>query len=197
MGWTSYHANYYKNNGDIDRKRECDAYFEEGLNKGFYKIVRSTIKGSVYYAAVKALMKMSGENYVEIPESEQKVFAVVFLTKTDKNDYFNFAYKDMDESMGPCYYDCPVSILNLLSETDSEYANSWRNKCRENNNKKNSPNSLSKLPVGTSIKFTFNGKETIATKHEPAYQFKTTFWMLPSGNYIPKKYIPENYEVLS
>lgn len=93
MGWTSYHANYYKNNGDIDRKRECDAYFEEGLNKGFYKIVRSTMKGSVYYAAVKALIKKQGEEYVEIPESDQSVFAVVFLTSVNKKTILIFLIK--------------------------------------------------------------------------------------------------------
>ena len=37
MGWTSQHADYYKK-GTIDRKRECDAYWEEGLNKGHFKI---------------------------------------------------------------------------------------------------------------------------------------------------------------
>lgn len=98
--------------------------------------------------------------------------------------------------MGPCYYDCPVSILNLLSETDSEYANSWRNKCKENNKRKNSSDCLNRLPIGTSIKFLINGKEFIATKSAPCYQFKTNFWRTENG-YISKKYIPENYEILS
>ena len=52
MGWTEYQASYFYKNGQINRKAECDAYFEEGLNRGHYKVLKSTLKGSVYYAAV-------------------------------------------------------------------------------------------------------------------------------------------------
>lgn len=34
--------------------------------------------------------------------------------------------------MEPCEDHCPASILSLLSPTDSEYANSWRERCRKN-----------------------------------------------------------------
>ena len=30
--------------------------------------------------------------------------------------------------MHPYQYNCPISILNLLPETDSEYAKEWRRK---------------------------------------------------------------------
>ena len=56
MGWTSYHANYYKKNGEIDRKAECDAYWQEGLKRGHFKVLRSSMVGSTYYAAVKPLL---------------------------------------------------------------------------------------------------------------------------------------------
>jgi hypothetical protein len=36
----------------------------------------------------------------------------------------------MDETMGPCDHDCPAAILDLLTPTDSEWANAWRQKCR-------------------------------------------------------------------
>ena len=55
MGWTSYHATYYKRNGSIDRKAECDAYFLEGLNRGHYEVLKSAVVGSVCYAAVRNL----------------------------------------------------------------------------------------------------------------------------------------------
>lgn len=44
MGWTGYYATHYKN-GKIDRKAECDAYFMEGLNRGNFKVLKSTMKG--------------------------------------------------------------------------------------------------------------------------------------------------------
>lgn len=44
-----------------------------------------------------------------------KTFAVICLTRwAPKADYFNFGYKDMDESMQPFYYGCPKRILDLL-----------------------------------------------------------------------------------
>ena len=157
MGWTGIHATHYKK-GIIDRKAECDAYFMEGLNRGYFDVLKSSMVGSVYYAAVKPLKKYGGEDenggkiIVDIPINEQQVFGVVFLTSTDVKDYFNFNYKDMDETVDPCYYDCPKGILDLLTPTDNEWANNWRSKCREQLEKKKNPNALSKLPEGTIIK---------------------------------------------
>lgn len=156
MGWTSYHATHYKN-GKIDRKGECDAYFMKGLNRGHYDVLKSSMVGKVYYAAVKPLKKYSkddvgNEIIVDIPTDEQQVFGVVFLTSTDVKDYHNFSYKEMDETVGPCYYDCPKGILDLLTPIDSEWANNWRAKCREQLEKKKNPNALSNLPEYTVIK---------------------------------------------
>lgn len=158
MGWTSYHATHYKN-GKVDRKAECDAYFMKGLNRGYYDVLKSSMVGKVYYAAVKPLKKYDKDNdgnqiIVDIPINEQEVIGVVFLTSTDSKDYYNFSYKEMDETVGPCYYDCPKGILDLLTPTNSEWANNWRTKCREQLEKKKNPNSLNKLPEGTVIQVT-------------------------------------------
>ena len=40
--------------------------------------------------------------------------------------------KLVDENMGPYEAKAPAWILDLLSPTDSEYANEWREKCRAN-----------------------------------------------------------------
>ena len=101
MGWTSYHATHYSKTGTIDRKAECDGYFMEGLNRGHYRVEKSAMVGSVYYAAVTSLKKYVGnDQYEDLPENEQFTFAVVFLTIVDMKDYYNFSYKDMDESGG-------------------------------------------------------------------------------------------------
>lgn len=62
MGWTWQKASHYYPNGNIDRKAECDAYFTEGLNEGQYEILKSTMVGGVYYAAVRKLKQYCGEN---------------------------------------------------------------------------------------------------------------------------------------
>jgi hypothetical protein len=67
-----------------------------------------------------------------------KVVAVVCLLHYRKGHWGSseMGYKDMDESMHPYYYDCPLSILSKLTTTDNENAISWREKCMENKKKK-------------------------------------------------------------
>lgn len=43
----------------------------------------------------------------------------------------NWAYKDVDESMGPCELDCPLLFLAMTPEPTSGYAVEWRQKVRE------------------------------------------------------------------
>ena len=140
MGWTSYHATHYKN-GKVDRKAECDEKFNWADDYREVSVLKSAMVGNTYYAAVKATK-----------DEFSQVHAVVCLTSTDSKDYFNFAYKDMDETMGPFKYDCPKGILDLLSPTDNEYALEWRKACRENLARKKSATSLNNLPVGTRIR---------------------------------------------
>lgn len=115
MGWDFCHATHYKTNGTVDRKAECDSRFTWGT----HKVLRSSMKGTTYYAAIDF--------------GDGNVGAVVVLTTgRDRRDpYFNFGMKVMSEDMHPFYYDCPKAILKLLTETDSENANEWRSKCRE------------------------------------------------------------------
>lgn len=188
MGWTSYHATHYKN-GRVDRKAECDAYFMEGLNRGYYEVLKSSMHGSVYYAAVKPIKKYSedingNKIVIDIPLEAQQVFGIVFLTQVDTKDYYNFSYKDMDETMGPCYYDCPKSILDLLSPTNNEYANNWRAKCREQIAKKTNPNSLNKLPFNSIIQVTmpfdttyFRKGDKVKLQKRKNYYTNRTVWM--------------------
>lgn len=203
MGWTGYQANYKYDNGQINRKKECDSYFLEGLNRGYYRIEKSVMHGSTYYAAITPLRRaMKDENgdvfkdelnrivSEEIPKNERKTFAVVIRTSVQGGTFF---YKPITEDMGPCYYDCPNTILDLLSPVDSEYANEWRMRCRNLNAKP----SLSRLPIGTKIKYVAKGEEIILEKRKPAYQFKSPWWYhQKSGTYAKKKDIPKDFEIV-
>lgn len=202
MGWTSYHATHYTSRGEIDRKAECDAYFMEGLNRGHYDVKKSAMRGSVYYAAVENLLRFKGRDengeaiYEPVPENERETWAAVFLTRTDSKDYFNFYYKDMSEDMGPGDCKCSVSILDLLSPTENEYALEWRRRCWENAKNKNS---LGRLPVGSVIEFKkWDGSIVRLIKRSPAYQFKTPWWQIEGENhYFKKNHIPAEYRVVS
>jgi hypothetical protein len=201
MGWTSYHVPMEYKNGRhvVDRKAECDKLMNSDMvtwdesNKviGKYEVLRSVTNGATYYAAVKKT-KFATETE---PETSV-VFAAIILTSVNTKDYFNFAYKDMDETCGPCECKCPKYILDLLSPTDNEYANNWRAACYANNT--HGKNALGKLPVGTVIKYKrHDGKEITVYKHRAAYQFKRPFWMLiDNSGYISAKYIPKDFEVI-
>lgn len=173
MGWTFYYPNHFTKKGKVDRKAEADNLFSEK-----FEVLKSQMVGSVYYGAIREIKTGS-------------VFASVILTKVSDGD---FGYKAMDETCGPVYYDCPKSILELLSPIDSDWANEWRKKCHERLSKP----SLAKLPIGTKIKITYSdGKEVILTKHEPCFQFKRPFWFDEKKYvYMSKKYIPDNWEII-
>ena len=210
MGWTGIHATYYKN-GTVDRKRECDYYWEGGLNSGHFKVVKSRMVGSTYYAAVKGLKKCIGKNvegeyqYSDIPPSEQKTFAVIFLTSTDMKDFHNFMYKDMDESMHPYRYDCPKSILDVLSPTDNEYAKEWRRKCYEKIEKQKSPNALKNLPEDTIIQVVlpwdtkYRKEGDVVKLIKEKWNKRTRWFVLNTNSYFSKRMMEcfeDNYELI-
>ncbi len=187
MGWTGYNASHYKRDGSIDRKAELDAelFRAEDAENGC-KLVKSALVGTTWYGAVR--------------DPRGDVYGLVVLTRTDGRnaDGCNFFYKDMSEDMGPYSYDCPPSILNLLTPTDNGRANEWRERCREKREQKRSPASLSNLPVGTRIRFNLNGTETEFVKHPPAYQFKRPFWYCPERNtYISRNRIPDDFKIVA
>ena len=121
MGWDYCRATHYKD-GKVDRKAECDELYNWSNEKKTVRVLRSSMKGNVYYAAVE----------ITTSESKEVIGVVAVTAGADKNDpYFNFGVKTMDETMQPFYYDCPKGILDLLTPTDNECANEWRRLCRE------------------------------------------------------------------
>ena len=91
-------------------KAELDEMFSRNQ-----KILKSQMVGSTYFAAVQ-------------DESTKETWAAIILTQTQNGEFF---YKDMDETVGPYNYNCPESILKLLSPTENKLANEWREKCYE------------------------------------------------------------------
>ena len=94
--------------------------------------------------------------------------------------------------MHPFYYQAPMSIINLLTPTDNENANAWREGCRKYAREKKEKPSASKLPIGSKIRTTIGGKKYLLEKKAPNHQFKTTWWYCADTNtYMPKKRIIE------
>lgn len=199
MGWTEYHASCYKN-GKVDRKAEMDAIFNWEDEARKCEVLKSSMVGSTYYAAVRSFNKTNGYDYVG---------AVVCLTSTNNKDYFNFAYKDMDETMCPYQYNCPKGILDLLPPTENEYALEWRKQCYANLEAKKNPNNFNKLPVGTIIKVDmpfdtkyFSQGQEVRLQKRTKWNSNRTEWITMNGvrcRFTAQlmKCLQENYEVVS
>lgn len=128
MGWITYH----REPGQTDRE-----HFQEQFGADLEIIDCTTVK-NVFYAATRS--------------KRGEVFAMVILIQRTRG-YYNFGYKDMEESMGPCAYDCPDRILDLLTPTDSKYAIEWRETCRRTNAaKKEARTQTTKVKDGTTIR---------------------------------------------
>lgn len=185
MGWTWYQAGHYKN-GKIDRKAELDVQFTWNENGRSVSVLKSIMRGSVYYAAVKSTNATNGT---------ECVFAAVCLTSTDMKSFYNFGFKDMSEDMGPGPDECPKGILDLLTPTDSEWANEWRERCRANleRNKKKKP-----LEIGTVIEYEWRGEMKRAVRMAPNHQFRRPWWhIIGTNNYIPVRWLPKEYKIVT
>lgn len=123
MGWTET----YKPKG----QKLLDFFVEHGTlrwsspeSKIDARVLDSAfVNCSEFYAAVEFIDKLTGK---------RDVWCATFMVKLykEKNGY-NICYKDMEESMGPCMYNCPERILDLLTPTDNENVNVWRAQNRE------------------------------------------------------------------
>ena len=179
MGWMSY---------DIwsSPKVECDRILNQKTENYESKVLKSYIKGNVYYAAVS----------LKTPK-EECVYAAVFLTNYSPRatKEFNFAVKEMDETVGPHYYDFPEKYLKLLTPTNSKYALEWREEVKRVIEHKKK---LSKIKIGEKIKFKATcdmasgikiGDDAILTK-EKKYFLHRNYWRWS------KNLIPENFEII-
>ena len=103
MGWDYTHATHYTRTGAIDKKAEIDELYTWQNDTRKAEVVRSSMVGGTYYAAVKVTILSTGE---------AETFAAVALTHTNNRDYFNFGVKTMEESMGPARL--RFSLFSLL-----------------------------------------------------------------------------------
>ncbi len=108
MGWTGMHRP--KGIKDID-------WLRGEMTDGRYEVLDTARVGFTIYAAVRNT-------------ETDEVNALVILVRHDRDPYYNFYYKDMDETMGPYEHKAPERILDLLTPTTNETALEWRAKAR-------------------------------------------------------------------
>lgn len=79
----------------------------------------------------------------------------VYLMQREQN--YGWGYKDMDESMGPYQYGCPLSFFDLVPDPGG-YATDWRKRNRESHARR-----FQKLDVGQRVKLTNNQWYTVCS----------------------------------
>lgn len=126
----------------------------------------------VFYAAVK--------NIESAPYYPGMTWALVILmqTSTDRTDYCNFYYKDLNETVNPAEDTCPDRILDLLTPTDHENAINWRRRCRAYNAHRAKASTLSH---GQIVEFktplSFTGDHGRAQRFRYLREGRRTVWM--------------------
>ena len=84
----------------------------------------ATVSLNTAYAAVERTTVATGE---------REVYALVCQLdlRGDPDERYNFGYKGVEETGGPCEDECPERILKLLTPTENPTANRWRERCWE------------------------------------------------------------------
>ena len=185
MGWDYQHIEKPINRVELVMK---DYTCENEVK--IYQPLKGVAVGKVVYLAVEETDKVT---------NKKEVFAVVAETKVC-SDYFNFGMKSNCETAGPCFYDCPASILDLLTPTSSEWANEWREKCRQNIQSKKEQINLSKCEIGTKILIQDpkTSSSVILEKYRP-FNKKRAIWVdFSSNRYFPMSYLYQiGFELLN
>ena len=128
-----------------------------GTHKSNQQSIKDFFINEFGQGVVDVAVKSKNVAYIAYKHSDGKVTAIVCLLEYHRNEYHNFYYKDMCESMGPYYCDCPARILEQLTPVSecgfaggAEYAQKWRDNCWKNitNTKKKA-----KLEYGAIVKF--------------------------------------------
>lgn len=128
--------------------------------------------GRVFYAAV------------ETPVRPGEVWAYIVLTSWSSG-YFNFSYKDMDETMGPWECSAPAKVLDALTPTDNKYALEWREKARLLVEQRKAVRGLKdgdQVVMGKPVTFASGDVvDTFTVKREPRWNGKGTNVVLCHG----------------
>ena len=106
----------------IELKNETPAQFvRRDIEAAGNEVVRLYHVGPAIYAAVRLgkpdTMNQAGD-----------VIALVIGTRQEPN-WCHFKW--MHEAEGPCYYDAPAELLEVLTTCEAMYAPAWRARCRE------------------------------------------------------------------
>jgi hypothetical protein len=116
MGWT------YSNSFTKEKIRDevTRGYTRE--DGGYFKTLKSEFCGNILWALHESTryVDLNG-NKLDTPETVRYIGCYFFCGS---------GYKDMDETMHPYYYNCPLSYLDEVTEPLNSRSREWREKVR-------------------------------------------------------------------
>ena len=160
MGWL-FHTTDYGKKAFIEERTGNSTH---GDNK--WECLAHSLKGNHLWKVIR---------YTNLAKNEVRTFVALDLIAKERNG--GWGYKDMDESAGPYYVDCPLKFLNMSDEPTAEYqyAVEWRKKVREHHANKNSTSKVTleggmkvKLNDGTSVQGRIIGHAILLRKYNRA-----------------------------
>lgn len=176
MGWTTFHK---------EKHLSVKDWFKAEVAKEVEVLDVAIVKFRTLYAACRK-------------KDTTDVWAAIFLLDYMNADYDNFGYKDMDETCGPTQSECPERILKLLTPTDSQWANEWRERCWAHiHQKKARP----KVKSGDTMQFAqplhfTNGFEGDSFRYE-RYRNRDIFYSPGGGSYRIRNWRSMDYKVIA
>lgn len=123
-----------------------------------------------------------GNNLWCVHEHDGQRWACLYLLRGSpriKDDPYNWGYKDVDETMGPNEISFPYTWLDLLTPTDSKYANEWRARVKARGEK------LQKATIGSKWQGYGHTFEIIKRRGPTSFRAKDEYgemWRLTSRN---------------
>lgn len=117
MGW-----DFTSGASKADVIRECT----EGWDSDHAKVVvlKFCVRGNVLWIVYESTKKADG--------SKDRWIGCILL---GKHKGYGWGKKSMEESMGPCYYSCPLSYFDLVPCPKKEHAEKWREETRKHHNR--------------------------------------------------------------
>ena len=117
MGWTFH---YHTTKDQLIRSLlEPRVYIRDNGTPVRIEPLRHTVRGTHLWSLWQELIGDQATRYI-----------VLHLLAADRK-HDGYGYKDMDETMHPYYYDCPVTWLDDLTEPENDGSREWRAKVRE------------------------------------------------------------------
>jgi len=105
MGWS------FANDRSVGKNEIVASFRKPGFWSQGTDVIKDSVVGNHYWAVIQ---RADGERFI-------------FLAMMQPGSPgLGWGYKDLDESMHPYYYDCPLGLLALAGPTSSKSAQDWR-----------------------------------------------------------------------